>query len=313
MNQDLLAQIQAQLSQMEASAKKLVAKEKTTGLSAAEKSAVKQAGTAVKQAETVVRQKYDVQPTIPAPEIAKQTPITNGTPVPQQIPQALSDIISGTSRQDEYYQLLTQQMQADTLQREKMQQEKEGVLQKAKDFFTDRPSAAEMEQQAREQFLDRFGLPTDWEPKQMEQFMQMQSEIIDGRQKLIDLETREQEALMLAEQRLGPTTFIRGEQALIQRQYAVQKAAAGAELSAKAAVAEMYRGNIDMADRYIKDYIDLATYDLQQQKEEINWFMSYYSDEYDRLDTNIKDSINQTLRFVEKQEAEQKAELETKW
>jgi hypothetical protein len=92
----------------------------------------------------------------------------------------------------------------------------------------------------------------------------------------------------------------------------VQKAGLSMELSAKAMTAEMYRGNLEMAERYMKDYIASATYDIQQQKEEVMWFMDYYSNEYNALDTKLQNSIQQTLGFIQHQEAIQREELTNK-
>jgi hypothetical protein len=249
---------------------------------------------------------------IPTSTPVGERELENLTPIPESLTDAIRDIMSGTAESDRYYQALVSQIEQQRLQMQKMETERAGALDKVKNFFSSQPTYKEMETQARQQFLERFGLPADWEQKQMNEFLQMQTEIGVVRNNINALEIKEQEALMMSEQRMGPMTFIRGEQALIQRQYAVQRAGLAMELSSKAAVAEMYRGNTEMADRYMKDYVTAATYNLQQKKEEIMWFMDYYSNEFNALDSKVQNSIQQTLQFVQQQEAIKREELTNK-
>jgi hypothetical protein len=268
-------------------------------------------------AQRVIQQTKDIglNPNDPIPgEFLTSEPLLKDlAPVPENVGTALGDVVTGTSGAENYYKLLTEQLQKDITTKEKISEEKENVFSKVKDFFTNKPDYSQIEEQARTQFLERYGLPKNWEAKQMQEYLGIQSEIVELRNKYNNIEVREQQALSTAEQRLAPNTFIRGEQALIQRQFALEKVAVSMELSSKAAEGELYSGNVEMADRYIKDYISAATYDTSQKKEELSFFMDYYSDQYNSLDTNIQNTIKDILLYTEKQEILEKTELEQKW
>jgi len=232
------------------------------------------------------------------------------TPPSKTFDEAIDDVLTGTAGVEDLIKAWIKQQEEQTKLQQKTQK---GYLEKMEEWFKARPTSTKLEEEARQRFLERYGLPADWEKQQMQQFLSLQQEMVAGRQKLIDIETREQQALMGAEQRMAPMTFIRGEQALIQRQYAIEKIAVAQPLSAKAAEAELLRGNVQMADRYIKDYMELASYEYKQQKEEIEWFMDYYKDYYDTLDKKTKESLGLVLQLAERKEELAKEEAEEKW
>jgi len=153
---------------------------------------------------------------------------------------------------------------------------------------------------------EQYGIP--------EYYERLQSQIpkIDAlNRQMIDLQTREQQSLMASEQRMAPMTFIRGEQALIQRQYAVEKASVAAQLGAETALAEMYKGNINMARTLIGDVVQALTYDYNQQVADWEMNFNLYQDYFSALDSSTQKSLDMAYNEIVRQRDRKEKEYYT--
>jgi hypothetical protein len=226
------------------------------------------------------------------------SPMEIPDPIPSPFVREIEDSTTGflshfQQQQDTYAQMMEQA--------EKQQQQ---AFDKLEDAMAEKPSMADM----METLGDKYGLP--------EQFKRLQAlapEIDAINQRLIQTELAEQQALMGAEGRMAPMTFIRGEQALIQRQYGVQKAAISAELGAKAALGQMYQGNIELANSMIDRTIQAHLYDYDQKISDYQFFFEHYSDEFNRLDSEYKNAIENQFNLIQKQEEIEREDLKEKY
>jgi len=153
---------------------------------------------------------------------------------------------------------------------------------------------------------EQYGIP--------EYYERLQSQIpkIDAlNRQMIDLQTREQQSLMASEQRMAPMTFIRGEQALIQRQYAVEKASVAAQLGAETALAEMYKGNINMARTLIGDVVQALTYDYNQQVADWEMNFNLYQDYFSALDSSTQKALDMAYNEIVRQRDRKEKEYDT--
>jgi hypothetical protein len=139
------------------------------------------------------------------------------------------------------------------------------------------------------QLQEQYGIPANYS-----QLQSISPEIVGLTQQLAGLTGREQQALLTSEQRLAPMTFIRGEQSLIQRNYANQRMALSAELSAKTAVAEMYRGNISLAQSLVSNAVNSMVYNYNQQIDDWNLFYNLYGDYIKTIDSTTQDALNKS-------------------
>ncbi len=153
-----------------------------------------------------------------------------------------------------------------------------------------RSAAEELEEQ-----FKKYGIPETFE-----RIQRLTEEIEPLKEQLINLEKEEQEALLKAEQRMAPMVFIRGEKALIQRQYAAQKAALAAQIQAKAAQIEALQGNIQLAQQLAKQAVNAMTYDEEWEYRRLYDFI--------RLNQSFIDSLSAERRWFLNQLLEEKRE-----
>jgi hypothetical protein len=117
---------------------------------------------------------------------------------------------------------------------------------------------------------------------------------------------------MQSEQRQAPMSFIRGEKALIERQYNSKLSATAAELGAKQSLLQAYQGNIAMARNFVSDTVDALAYDTKQNRQDITDFMTYYSDQLTRLSNEEQNYFSSLLNYYNTQLDWQRTDYRTK-
>lgn len=245
--------------------------------------------------QKVAVKEFGVTPTISADELKEEPPIDLSkiqTPLPDLVTEALGGIYDKSAGVTDFY---TEQRERIAKLEEQMATERKGVLETMKELVTGRPTidvAAEMKKMYAE-----WGIP-----EYFEKIKAIEPEIVSLRERLTKLDEREQTSLIAAEQRGMPMTYIRGEQALVQRQYAVQRAGISAELGAKTAIAEMYRGNIDLARSLVSDTVNALTYNVQQQRQDMEALYEFYGDYLSTLDTATQRDLANIRADLEKEE-----------
>jgi len=99
-----------------------------------------------------------------------------------------------------------------------------------------------------------------------------------------------------------------GREAAIKRQAAIERSGYAADLSAKTALVEMYRGNISLAQSLISDSVNAATYDIQQQRADLDKLYDYYGDFINSLDKDTQNQLSILRDELKTTEEDQKTE-----
>jgi hypothetical protein len=98
-------------------------------------------------------------------------------------------------------------------------------------------------------------------------------------------------ALATAEGRMAPISFIRGQQAQINRMYEARIANLNAQLGYKMAMYQAKSGEIDEARRWINDLVNAATYDKEFDLRTISMMLNLYNDEYEDLSSDLRRNL----------------------
>src|SRR3990167_8827726 len=147
--------------------------------------------------------------------------------------------------------------------------------------------------------LAQYGLTKETFAKQQA----LNTELAAYQTQLVDLDTKEAQAMEQSANRLAPMTFIRGEQAQIQRNYAIQKAGIGAKAGVAGAQIQAVQGNIVQAQQMASKAVELAVYEQKQRVDDLRYFIDLNRDIYDSLGKEKKGIMDEIL-------AENVAELE---
>lgn len=147
-------------------------------------------------------------------------------------------------------------------------------------------------------------------PEQYEKILALTPEIDFLNNQLVNMYSSQDRALLGVEQRLQgySGSIVRGEQLLVKKNYAIDIAATSAQLGAKTALAEMYRGNVGLARSIMSDTVQAITWDTNQKITEYNWMYSEYRDEYNALESKVKTNIDKSYNLLLVQYDEQKKE-----
>jgi hypothetical protein len=223
------------------------------------------------------------------------------TPTTPPKTEATQQIMTESQAFSNWFQ---QEQQRIAKEQEAAAKKREEQLAKLETQIEERPSMEKLIEEQREEYKV---------PEFYDKLVSLTPEIDALNNKLIEVETREQNMLMGAEQRMAPMTFIRGEQALIQRQFAVEKTAVSAELGAKTALAETYKGNINMANTLINQTIEAQLYDYNQKIDDYKYFFDYYDDHYKGLDSELKSNIEKQYNLLMAQEQVEREDLQNKY
>lgn len=218
------------------------------------------------------------------------------------------DLSATSANLDQQINAFSQQQQARAGElsdrKSKLEKEQEGTLSRFKNLLQDRPSQADLLESERErfQFDEQLGLLNDLVP-----------DISALRQQLANLQTEEAQALesLTGQGRGIPSAIIRGQQAKVQRQYAIRQAGVSAELGAKAATAEMLRGNISLANQLINQTVEAKLYDFNQKVQDYETLFTLNQDLIDSLGAEQKQIVDEQFQLALAERDERKAELDT--
>lgn len=174
------------------------------------------------------------------------------------------------------------------------------AFEKMKGLITERPTidlATEMKKQ-----YAKWGIP-----EYFEKLQEVSPQIASLQERLAKLDAQEMRAIGIIETRPGLGMDLQGKMVIEkQREFAIQRVGLSAELGAKAAIAEMYRGNIDLARSLVSDTVNALTYDIQQKRADVDALYEYYGDYLSTLDTATQREISQIRADLEKEEDTQR-------
>lgn len=151
-------------------------------------------------------------------------------------------------------------------------------------------------------------------PEQYQQLLDIMPEIESSMSQLIRSDASYQRGQLGIETRFQgrPGAVMRGEQRLLERQYNIDRSVIAQELSAKAAIAEMYRGNINLARSLISDSVNAMVYDTTQKISDYKYLLEYHEDYVSTLDTNVQNGLNTMLGLLQEEEEAEREDYKSK-
>ena len=189
---------------------------------------------------------------------------------------------------------------------ERMQQEldasrveREGLVDKLKGVFEDRPSAEETVRQER----DALGVGL-----MLEQQQQTLNNIQNLQTRANTLVEQRDAAIGMAGQQAVSTPFITGHQNRIAENYDRRIATVSGQLGAETAVLQAQQGQVQQARGLISDIVDAQTYDTQMELQKMNMFLELNRDEIGMLDQMYQRELQESQRYWENQLNEEKQE-----
>lgn len=191
--------------------------------------------------------------------------------------------------------------------------EQKGILKKIRKLITRREDIREEQSSKQElltQTLEQFGVT----PESFEKRQNLQGQLVEYQKEIQGLEAQRDQAVLGAEQQLlgRPEPILRGEKAIIDRQY-------NSRISAKAAQAGIVEMKYQFETQNFQDAVNMsnmvveaALYDQKQQVQDIDWAMSQYKDIYGILDREEEQEWNRTYQVAKDELDQQRNELNQK-
>jgi len=202
--------------------------------------------------------------------------------------QAMTGFASATS-QDEFLKVQQELLKKQQEELGKATTEQKGWMAKFKETFTGRESVAGlMEEQMKE-----FEIPQTFD-----KIKALIPEIGVLSQELANLQSLElQEVSNIQQNPQYSVQFASREATRVSREYAIKQAGVSAELGAKTALMEAYRGNIDTARNLVSDIVNAMNYDTDQKLADINTFMDNNQDFIDGLESSQKSLLSDIQNY----------------
>lgn len=102
-------------------------------------------------------------------------------------------------------------------------------------------------------------------------------------------------------QRLAPMSFIRGEQALVERQYNNVLSTMSGDINAKTAVMQMEQGNYDRAMQYVNQAVEDYTWGLKTEVEMLTNFYNDNQQTIQNLDTKYQNALTNMMQLKQQE------------
>lgn len=124
--------------------------------------------------------------------------------------------------------------------------------------------------------LSTFGFT----PESMQKQQQLQGQLVEYQRQIQEMEAQKQQALIGLEMGRGGalTSIVRGEQALLERQYNGRIANIAAQGSLVTMQYEMERGLMEDAMKMANIYMEYAMFEYTQKLDDLNWIRDIYKD-----------------------------------
>ena len=136
--------------------------------------------------------------------------------------------------------------------------------------------------------LEQYG----YTPEKLAQKDAAVSSLAGIQQQIANVDLKEAQQLGISEGRKAPMSFIRGEQALIERNANMEKAA----LAGQASIAQMQlaaiKDDFQMAQQFANTAVQMFTYEQEQKVNAMKWAFTTYSDMFSAMTTQEKGLID---------------------
>ncbi len=158
-----------------------------------------------------------------------------------------------------------------------------------------------------QQLMEQYGVGTN-----LANLQALAPEIADLNNKIAVLDAQEQQALAQYINANVSQGFSMGIEGRIKRQYASERAGLAGILGAKTAMASMYQGNIATAQSLINSTINALTYDITQQREDMDKLYDFYGDFISSLEKKEQIELANAREDLKLQEANAREDYKNK-
>jgi hypothetical protein len=128
------------------------------------------------------------------------------------------------------------------------------------------------------------------------------------RQNIATLQDQQNQALLSTEGQAVSLATIKGRQSIIARQYDSKIAAESARLAGYGAMIESTRGNLSMAQSFVSQFVEAATYDYQVKRDTLQQFYNYNKDMFSYLGGQYESAIKNMVDAADKEYQQQLAD-----
>jgi hypothetical protein len=255
--------------------------------------------------------KKDLQQGLPAESLAGETtviempnrPLEGGEDAIKDIQRRTQTTLAGMNEFEPIIDLLKSKFE----ETRELKEEEKGkfgqLIDTLKGVKEERPS---MQDYLQEQY-EEWGIPSNFSKIQ-----KVNQEISVIQSNIAEVKREKQQALMQSEQRQAPMSFIRGEKALVERQYNSELSALSAEMAAKASQVEALQNNLTSARMFISDAVEAMSYDTKQAEQDVKDFINIYGDVIDDLEEDEKLYFSTLVNFYDKKLDYEREEYYTK-
>jgi murein DD-endopeptidase MepM/ murein hydrolase activator NlpD len=227
-----------------------------------------------------------------------------------KMPDATSDISAAQKVQDqvpsnwlaEQQVRLQKEAEESKAQRDTAMEERKGLTDQLKDFFTGRQGAEDKTRSA----MGEFGV-NDINAKmslQIDQIMATQTH-------LNDLVAQRDGALGALGQQAIATPFLTGQQARVAQAYDSRINSLSAKMGAETAYLQAQQGQLQNAMAMVGTIVDAYTYDTKMELDKYSMFLDLNAEEIGMLDTEYQNALQGQQRYWEMRYEEERQERET--
>ena len=216
--------------------------------------------------------------------------------VPASVNNAVNNISTAASGTSAYLQSLQKQIESAQAD---YKAQSEAALKGMGDLATNRNTTNISD--LKTSLYSEYGIPAEYE-----KLTALAPEISSLQEKINAIDTAEAQSIENLRSQPISEIVAEGREARIKRQAAIERSGYSAELSAKTALAEMYKGNITLAQSMVSDAVNTATYDIQQQNANLDKLYTYYGDFLSTLDKTTQNQLSSLRDELKTEEANQR-------
>jgi len=239
-------------------------------------------------------------------DLAVQPPSDIITPPAQDINGDLDGTIAGAAALSPFQQALLSEFETSRKARETAEAKRETFLEKIK--TTKVPTAEELRAEA----VQALGLPEGFTAEQFSQLTGIISEVDTLSQQLIQNREQMQLEILREGERAIPQGIIDGLQRNVEKKWNIRNATLAAQITAKTAVAQMLRGNIQLAEDLIDKTVGLMLTQQSQRRVELEFMFDVYSDELKTLSAREQSLMGTMLSLMKEEEDLMREDFEWK-
>ena len=237
------------------------------------------------------------------PEELEGGGVEEGRPgTPRGFEDTLSELIAASRGSSQSFEKLSQEYKALLEQSrnalDEARTKQKGLLESLVKKQEDRPTTEELRSRA----FQALGLPEGFTAQQFNLLQTTQGEIIALNDEMNILRTQEQNIMANNSQQAIPQGSVNVQNREVERRFAIKKSSLAAEIGVKTMQAQMYQGNVQLAEGLVGKIVTTLLYETNQEIEDLRYMFDIRSDIVDDLESEERKWMDNMLGLLEKKE-----------